>query len=178
MNHPSEEQLILYRYGEVEDRHLIASHLEACESCRTNYEAIQRVLAAADTLPVPQRTESYGAEIWRQLRPQILVPAGSRRPGFWQYFQWPRWRVASAVALLVFGAFLAGRFWPQPTPEAKSSVAQSTQRLSPHARARVFLSDIGDHLERSQLALIELINSQTNGVVDISVEQALARELA
>jgi hypothetical protein len=40
------------------------------------------------------------------------------------------------------------------------------------------LSEIADHLERSQRALIELINSRTNGPVDIAGEQVLARELA
>jgi len=37
--------------------------------------------------------------------------------------------------------------------------------------------ELSDHLERCQLALIELINTKTNGPVDISVEQGLAREL-
>jgi len=53
-----------------------------------------------------------------------------------------------------------------------------SQPLSAGARERVFLTEIGDHLERSQLALIELINSKTNGAVDITPEQVLARELA
>ncbi len=39
------------------------------------------------------------------------------------------------------------------------------------------MKELGDHLERSQLALIELINSKTDGPVDISMEQVLAREL-
>lgn len=178
MSHLNEEQLILYHYGEVEDRHPIASHLESCEACRASYRSLQRVFAAVDALPVPQRTESYGAEVWRQLRPRIGSVSEPTPRGLRQFFLWPRWAVAGALALLVFGAFLAGRFWPQPTPDTGSLVAQSPQRVSPEARERVLLREIGDHLERSQLALIELINSRTNGVVDISFEQALARELA
>jgi len=177
MNHLTEEQLILYRYGEVAERHLIASHLESCESCRANYEVLQRVLAAADTLPVPPRTESYGAEVWRQLSPQIVKSAKSSRPGFWQLFPLPRWALTGAFALVVFGAFVTGRFLSRKTAITTPVVVQATQQVSPHARERVLLSEIGDHLEHSQIALIELINSKTNGAVDISTEQVLAREL-
>jgi len=84
--------------------------------------------------------------------------------------------VASGLGLLVLGAFLAGRFWPQP-PSSPAPVVAQSQPLSAGARERVLLTEIGDHLERSQLALIELINSKTNGAVDITVEQVLTREL-
>jgi len=178
MNHLNEEQLILYHYGEVEDQHEIASHLEACEACRASYRSLQRVFTVVDAMPIPQRTKSYGAEVWRQLRPQIGSVSKPKPRGLRRYFLWPRWAVAGALALLVFGAFLAGRFWPQPTTGTGSLVAQSPQPLSLQARERVLLREVGDHLERSQLALIELINSRTNGVVDITVEQTLARELA
>ncbi|PYK00041.1 MAG: hypothetical protein DME23_08290, partial [Verrucomicrobia bacterium] len=82
MNHPTEEQLILYHYGEVEGRDRIASHLQGCESCRTSYQALQRVLEAVNSMPVPQRTVSYGAEVWRQLRPQIAQATAPRRLDF------------------------------------------------------------------------------------------------
>jgi hypothetical protein len=176
MNHPNEEQLILYHYGDGSSRQEVAAHLEVCESCRANYQSLQRVLAAVETLPVPEREQNYGAEVWRQVRPQLAKPAGTRESGLWRLFPWPRWAVAPALGLLVLGAFLAGRFWPQPPSSPVPVVAQS-QPLSAGARERVLLTEIGDHLERSQLALIELINSKTNGAVDITVEQVLAREL-
>jgi len=183
MKHLNEEQLVLYHYGEAQDRSDAAEHLEICESCRANYQALRRVLAAVDTMPVPERNEGYGAEVWRQLRPQLAdrsAQVSSRSSDPLRFFQWPRWALAGGLALLVVGAFLVGRFWsqPTPTPRAAPSIAQSPQPLSPEARERVLLREIGDHLERSQLALIELINARTNGAVDISAEQVLARELA
>ncbi len=177
MNHPNEAQLILYHYGEASDRNEIAEHLEVCESCRANYQALQRVLAAVETLPVPDRAESYGAEVWRQVRPQIAKPTGPHGSNSWRFFPWPRWALAGALGLLALGAFLAGRFWPQPPTSPATAIVQA-QPLSAGARERVLLTEIGDHLERSQLALIELINSKTNGAVDITAEQVLARELA
>jgi hypothetical protein len=181
MNHLNEEQLVLYHYGEAQDRTDAAEHLEACESCRANYQALRRVLAAVDTMPVPERNGRYGAEVWRQLRPHLAdrpARAASRWSDHLHLFQFPRWALASGLALLVVGAFFAGRFWSQPAPHAAPTIAQSPQPLSPQARERVLLREIGDHLERSQLALIELINTKTNGAVDISAEQILARELA
>lgn len=181
MNHLNEEQLVLYHYGETLDRDDAAEHLEVCESCRANYQALRRVLAAVDTMPVPERSEGYGAEVWRELRPRLAdrtVPVASRWSELLGLFRLPRRALAGGVALLVVGAFFAGRFWSQPAPDAVTSIAQSPQPLSPQARERVLLREIGDHLERSQLALIELINTRTNGAVDISAEQVLARELA
>ena len=99
MNHPNDDQLVLYHYGEAAGRNEVAEHLEVCESCRANYQALQRVLAAVETLPVPERVESYGAEVWRQVRPQIAKPAGARESNFWRVFPWPRWALAGGSTL-------------------------------------------------------------------------------
>jgi hypothetical protein len=55
--------------------------------------------------------------------------------------------------------------------------AHLAQPSSSAGGQRIPFKELGDHLERSQLALIELINSKTNGPVDISIEQVLAQEL-
>jgi hypothetical protein len=182
MNHATEEQLILYHYGEGEDRRALAAHLESCEACRANYQSLTRVLASVETLPVPARGDTYGPEVWRRLKaelPDRTVRTGSDLGNLLRFFQWPRWALAGAFALLMLVAFLAGRFWTQPpSVETGRSVAGAPQPISPQARERVLLKEIGDHLERSQLALIELIHTRTNGTADITMEQTLARELA
>ena len=185
MNHPSEEQLILYHYGEAPDGGEVAGHLEICESCRANYQALQRVFSAVDRTPVPERNETYGAEVWRRLHPQLSEPSESKGihgqmaqlVARVAAFRFPRWAVASGLAVAVLSAFLVGRFWPRPASRTPSLTAKSTAPIPAQARERILLREIGDHLERSQVALIELINSKTNGLVDISLEQALARQL-
>ncbi len=44
-------------------------------------------------------------------------------------------------------------------------------------RERVTLAALGDHLDRTERALVELVNTDAGGTVDISAEQAWARDL-
>ena len=55
MNHLTEEQFVLYYYGEGDGSPAVREHLDACESCRADYEGLQRVLNVVDSAPVPER---------------------------------------------------------------------------------------------------------------------------
>jgi hypothetical protein len=83
---------------------------------------------------------------------------GLRRGGWWR---WRRWRH-------VVGAFLAGRVSQRQTQVAG---------LSGPVRERIMLVAVGEHLEQSQMILIELMNSDSKGTVDISEEQLRAQDL-
>src|SRR4029077_15262001 len=65
-----------------------------------------------------------------------------------------------------------GRFWPRPPQQ----VAQQPVQVNPQ---RVVLVAVGDHLERSQMLLVEIMNADgdAHGPINFSVEQAQAREL-
>jgi hypothetical protein len=72
------------------------------------------------------------------------------------------------------GAFLAGHFWPgrsQPQREAR------VQAVSTQSRERILLVAVGDHLERSQMVLVELANTKPERTVDISAERQRAEDL-
>lgn len=180
MKHLSEEQLVDYRYGEADDgeRGLIREHLASCASCRSNYETLERALALVDAAPVPERGEEYGNEVWQRLAPHLGAqrgePRGSRWPLALQLPKWWQarpWAAATAVAVLVLAAFLVGRYWPR----LETHVAE--QPLSAEARDRILLVAVGDHLERSQMVLIELVNATPRGTVDISAERQRAEDL-
>ena len=64
MKHLSEEQLLLYHYGEAGDRRAVEDHLASCQACRADYQALQQVLAAVEAAPVPERGEGSGREVW------------------------------------------------------------------------------------------------------------------
>ena len=74
--------------------------------------------------------------------------------------------------MLVLAAFLAGRFWhPAEQPPAAP--------ISAEVRERILLVAVGEHLDRSQVVLVELVNANTpaGGEADISSEQKRARDL-
>jgi len=172
MTHLSEEELILFYYGEAEGESLAAeTHLDRCPDCRAAFGALQRVLNVVDSLPLPERPPDYGARVWARIAPHI--PARRAR---WVPRALPapfRWAAAgAALAALLTVAFLAGRFYPQgPRPVEMAKAADS------HAGERILLVAVGDYLERSQMILVELANANPKGSLDISSEQERAADL-
>ncbi len=170
MKHLSEDQLVLYHYREAEDVKVIENHLATCLSCRESYQALQDVLAAVDTVQVPERSESYANEVWQRLRPRLAEPSHSP----WTFF-FPlhRWVPVGAAAALCVMAFLLGRYSPRP-----GGVHVAQQPISGQARERILLVAVGDHLDRSQTVLIELANApKGHGKIDISPERERAQDL-
>ena len=174
MKHIDENDLILYHYQEPVDRAAIESHLAVCASCRAEKANLELVLAAVDQSPVPDRADTYGEQVWQRLRPQLAAKSSPRQRFNWDWaFPWQRWALGGAVAALVMLAFVAGRFWPRP--EKPVEIAISAQ-----ARDRILLAAVADHVERSQILLLALANSEEtggHGQVDISWEQEQAQEL-
>jgi hypothetical protein len=125
-------------------------------------------LNLAETLPVPERGEEYGAEVWARLRPKIGA-RGWRRAGWLGWFDVRRLATVGALAALVVGAFLAGRYLPRgETP--RTSVASAPAG----ARNRLLLVTLGDHLDRSQRVLTELSNSDA---AELGFEREQAEDL-
>ena len=91
------------------------------------------------------------------------------------------WLAAAAAVLLTVGAYWLGRHdagigSAPPAP----MIAKGTPELSlgiQATRERVVLAALGEHLDRTERTLVELVNSQPGRRVDISAEQAWARDL-
>ena len=163
MDHPKDEDLILHYYGEGEDTLSLEAHLASCEGCREAYAALERDLAAVlEALPVPARGEDYGRRVWQRLSPRL------ERRRWWEVLAPRRLAAFASIAALVVAAYLVGRYAPKPQPAPPETVSEQ-------ARLRILLADVGEHLERCQRAVTELVN--TNGAVDISTEQAWTEEL-
>jgi hypothetical protein len=125
--------------------------------------------------------------VWTQLqvrlqdaepRAQIREPkAQSPKPSAW-------WALATAALVVI--AFLTGRFVnlrdQQRAPElAGAATTAPAPRIAladeAMVRERVLLIAVGDHLERSQMVLVELAHADTSGELDISEERQLADDL-
>jgi hypothetical protein len=175
MKHLKEEQLILYFYGESAARDAAAAeeHLAACAECRAQLAALQRDLAVVETATpaVPARDDSYGAHVWSRVAPRLDQRP---EPAFdWRaWFHMPRVAWAGAMAALLLVAFLAGRWVRFGAPEGTVSPEQAKQ-----VSERVLYSAVGEHLERSQMLLVELANAPGQGRVNIATEQQWADDL-
>ncbi len=172
MKHLNEQQLIAYRYGDAENGGAIETHLQECAECRREYEQLQSVLAALDAMPVPERGESYGRRVWQQIAPRLVQ---KQQP--WAWLGWMdsrRWVGAAALAALVVAAFLVGRITRVPDAREPAPSAEVV-------RERILVVAVGDHLDRSEMMLVELTNTAPNPAgakrVDILGEQRRAEDL-
>ena len=195
MSHPHEDELVLHYYGELvgPDAGLLERHLRECAACRESFARLERVLRAIEQTPVPEPADGFESEIWSRLRPGLRAagrPARSSASGIGHWALIPRWVFASGVAALVVIAFLAGALWrattsvaPEgSTPARDAALPGEAPRATPPAtgelRERLLLAAVGEHLDRTELVLVELMNAQGRGTVDITAEQLRAEDLA
>jgi hypothetical protein len=166
--HVEEDELILHYYGESPAPAAVESHLGDCAPCRASWEALCGALdAVTDETAGPGLLERSPADVdrlWLGLRPRLQ--AAGRRRALRRAILAP---LAAAAALVL--AFLAGRQWPVPLP------APATEASEARVRERVLLVAVGEHLERSQMLLVELANAPADKTVDIGVEQERAEDL-
>ncbi|HYN21980.1 MAG TPA: hypothetical protein VE078_13555 [Thermoanaerobaculia bacterium] len=170
--HYTEDDLILFFYGEAPDPVGIRQALAADPELRSRFDDLERVLTSVE-LPAPERPESYGAQVWARLRPELERPVRrslfSLLGGPWVVS--PAWASAGAAAVLfLLVGFFAGRFWPSP----ESTVARG---LSEPVRDRILSGEVAGHLESSERLLVEVANGDPEGDSDLSSERAWAREL-
>jgi len=182
MTHPNEETLNDYVERELspaEQVH-VATHLEICSECALVVGEIQQIVrdaAALGPLEPPDR-------VWQQLAQSIGASRQSsgvrQSPGASQTLS-ARFAWAMATAALVFMAFFTGRFFQARDAQRAAQPAAAAPRNASAdqatVRERVLLIAVGDHLERSQMVLVELAHAQTNDRLDISEERQLADDL-
>ena len=171
MKHMKEEELIAYREGVAEQRAVVAEHLAACERCRVEMERIEAVLAALDTLPVPDPGADYGRQVWKEIAPRLA----EKPDRWWQvWFEPRRLAAAGGIVALIIAAFVVGRVTKRVGPA--DNVANREQ-----VRERVLVVAVGEHLGHSERMLIELSNEAPDDPkqkeVDISAEQRRAEDL-
>ena len=192
MTHPSEETLNDYVERDLSPaEHVrIATHLETCAGCSRFVADIQQLVREASALgplePPPHVWTAIKSHVdSRQSQVDSPQQVDSREPpgqGLSPRAQrpWPRIAWALATAALVVLAFMTGRFVNQR--EQQTASPAQTDRLARAStneavRERVLLVAVGDHLERSQMVLVELAHAETSGNLDISAERQLADDL-
>jgi hypothetical protein len=178
MDHLNDEQLILHFYGDADAPAAIEAHLRECADCRKKLETLKSVLAAvgmSPTMKPAERPANYEAEVWKRLEPRLTE---TKHGSWWSvdlaaWFRPQRLAMAGAMAVLLIGVFYLG--WVMRGIPGTPGVTNVTDNGT--VRERILLVAVGEHLERSQMVLLELSNAPSNGTVDISAEQRRARDL-
>ena len=176
--HWTEDDLILYFYGEGRRRTEIEQHLQTCGSCAATYRAISGTLAMVRTPEVPPRGDQYGLEVWQRIRHELAEP---QMPWWMVWMQPQRLAIAAAAAVVLLAAFVAGRIWEHQPPQT-AAVATATApgpAAAPaeyaSSRRRVLLTAVADHLDRSERVLTDIVNASE--ARDIATEQGWADDL-
>jgi hypothetical protein len=174
MQHLTEEQLIAHYYHDG-DAGSAEEHFAVCEECRAEFGTLRDVLALVDQLPIPERGDAYGGEVWTRLRWKL----GSNRRR--SAYGW----MAIAAGLIV--AFIGGILWharTQPIEQPKTIVAHNAPvpaaqpaAIGAASKDRLLLVVVSDHLDSSERMLLEVSNADAKHPLDISSESKRAGEL-
>ena len=170
-NHLTEDELILQYYGETEaarSRRASTSHLASCTECQFAEEKLRRVMTLVDSAAPVEPPIGFERIAWARLEPAL----DANRSGWRTFFWFPQWALAGGVAALVVVAFVAGRF-----TGGESVVAPRSQRRRRGGARHVLQTAVGDHLDRTQMMLVELANAETDGADVLAGEQARAGDL-
>jgi hypothetical protein len=182
MTHIAEDDLIAYGLDEAEPgtRGAVAAHLETCAACRASLDEIHATLSLVDRVEVPGRGDGYGAGVWARLEPKLdearLRGSAASAPKAGSIRDATPWFAAAAALVIAAGAYWLGRQSTTPAPVvevAREAPAPATGAI----RERVVLAALGEHLDRTERTLVELVNAEGGGRVDITAEQAWARDL-
>jgi len=174
MRHIDDDELVLHGYGEDTGSD-VQAHLADCPGCRARFDALRQDLAVFDHAAVPERSDDYGASVWARLEPHLPDrPSPARwRERLNAWMTWQTCAMAGGVAVLVVAAFVAGRLTRTPVPAAFQAVEASAETV----RERVLLIAVGDHLERSRMVLVEIVNNPGAGAAELPLGQASADDL-
>jgi hypothetical protein len=169
--HLSEDELILHYYGETAaaDESRVESHLASCAECRFANQQLRQVMTLVDSAAPVEAPPGFERTAWARLEPALDANSKSG----WQTFLWfPQWALAGGVAALVFAAFIAGRVsTTDPAPGGTSGL------VAGNSPERVLQAEVGDHLDRTQMMLVELANADTDHADVLAGEQNRAVDL-
>jgi anti-sigma factor RsiW len=150
MTHLTEEQMILYCFGELDASVEATDHLADCAACRAELAELRRTLDLAGSVQPPARGPDYGAQVWTRIAPRLGIGRVPQARPRWQWLA-----VAAAAAVVLVGAFWLGRWTSEPGVEPVAVRVEAGQDPA----NRLMLVTLGDHFEQSQRILTEVSNA-------------------
>lgn len=163
--HLTHDELVLHYYGDAGgETRRFDRHLAGCDACRTSLARLTRALSLVEASPAEEPDAAFEARLWARLAPSLEAPAP-----WWRRFPAVRttpWAAAALAAASIVAAF-AGGWWlrdPDVPPAPAVAVAPAPPGADATAaddalRSRVLDAAAGDHLERAEIALAELMHA-------------------
>ena len=172
--HLSEEELILHYYDEIDraDKSRVESHLGACGECQAANAQLRSVLTLVESAAPVEARPGFERDVWARLEPQ-LPPSRSALRWTSSLFWFPQWTLAGGAAALVLAAFAAGRV----SGGDAIGVTPDNGAMAESSPDRVLHAAVGDHLDRTQVMLTELVNNDVDQAAAFAGEQARASDL-
>src|SRR5882757_5907576 len=89
-SHLTEEQLVDLYYGGVQDAPEASEHLHTCKACGEDYNQLRALLVAvSESVPVPERGEDYGREVYLRVLDRIEEEAAATEvERTWKWASW------------------------------------------------------------------------------------------
>lgn len=173
--HLTHDDLVLHYYGESgQDLARVDAHLSACDECRAALVRLQRTLALVDANAEGEPARGYEATMWARLQDRLEAPAP------WWHTLWrrgsARWVLAASTAAIVAVAFYSGWRAREVTAPATTAVVGSSAETAP-MRTRVLVIAVGDHLDRAQVVLSEVVNGEAEDADAFAAERLRATDL-
>lgn len=171
--HPSDEDLILLFYGELEEpaARRVESHVGECGACRAEWTALRDTLRLVDLAEPPAPPDGFEAVMWARVSQSL--PSRAR----WSWRQLvPAAALGAAILVLVTiarrpePAGVSGSIGGPPPGTAAADARERTER-------RVLFTALDDHLTQAELLLIELMNAPADGEVELRFEREAADDL-
>jgi hypothetical protein len=182
MKHLTEKELIAQalteREGKGADKEKVEEHLAVCEECADSYLVLLSDLAAMKPVTPLDRDDSYGYRVWQSIAPSLTAYTARKRG--WRRRIWPGaalWKglgYAAACALLVVGAFFAGRQWEH---SKQGQPAARVEHQVPQTKQPILVVVLDEHLDRSERFLVQLKHADVDSPAMASPIRDEARSL-
>lgn len=164
--HPTEDELVLLFYGDTsaDDERRLTAHVETCADCQPVWQDIKGSLAAVDAAGIPEPPADFERVMWAKVQREIgdIQPA----PQWWA----PRfWVPVVSLAAVVLTVTIGPAVWNSTDPTSATNAADATSTQP----ERALLVAMDEHLERSELLLVELMNADEPGVEPAAADDLL-----
>jgi hypothetical protein len=165
---PLEEQLVAYYYGEADDAAAVEKLLADDPAARLLYEELSAMLAEVRPAEPPERSDDYPRRVWERLQWRLGEPRVHFR--WWEFLTVRQAAPAVLLAAFIIAVFFVGRYSGGPADSPAAGISAG-------ARQQILLIAVGNHFDRSQLVLIELLNAPSGDLLDVRGEREEADDL-